>query len=254
MAEAALSKTQRKNAKKRAKEAGTWKKPEAPPKETGVNYELFEMLREKYVSQFYPHARVQAEEHIAFLARNNYVAGYATMDRLADNCYDKLRKIPQLSMHAILLTNAIHDTLDEYDEKHKATTAEAVAMAAAVELPHPTPPVTETAPTGVIKSKKVIRETATQSKQDEQKDAQSLQRQVYDVAGARHREKDTWAPSYEKAVGQVCNEYNLQVPIEQYQKSMCELGRAMLVKELLRKTVAIIKYKETMKKYKTMKK
>lgn len=252
MAEAALSKTQRKNAKKRAKEAGTWKKLEAP--ETGVHYELFQMLREEYLGKFNPGCREEGEEHIAYLARHNYVASYYTLNLLAQNCFNKLRKIPELCTSAVILQDAIHDTLDKFDEKHKATPP--VAMNATVEkLSHPSPSVTETAPVGVIKSKKVTQGTAPpHSKQEKQQDTQSLRQQIYDEASATHKDKDSWAPSFEKAVDQVSTEYNLQVPLEEYQQSMCRLGRAMLKKELLRKTVAIIKYKETMKKYKQMKK
>jgi len=252
MAAAALSKTQRKNAKKRAKASAVTVWAAAEPRETGVDAELLQLLRIEYLRRFEQREWGDREDDISLLAGLNHVASYAALDRFSDNCFTKLRKIPQLSLQVPHMTDAIHTVLERYKDEHDDSTPPAVvASATAHELLHPSPPVPETAPSGVTKSKEVTQGTAPKP---QMKGTLSLRQQVHNETSQKNRQKEIWGSSYDKAVQQLSQDHNLKVPLEEYQQTMCEFGRAMLRKELTRKTVAIIKYTETMKKYKQMKK
>jgi len=129
---------------------------------------------------------------------------------------------------------------------------------------HPSPFETEIAQSSVLKSDESAETgfTQTTSERGEAKvparsrgaQKYSLKQQVLDSTHKPIETKQGWVASYETAVVQIQQEFDLKIPLEMYAEEMCRLGQQMLARQLAVKTAAILKHRETRAKYKAMKK
>jgi len=80
-----------------------------------------------------------------------------------------------------------------------------------------------------------------------------LEQEVLQTTHRTTHNKAGWHEAFTTAVLQIHAEFDLQISLEKYAATMCRLGQAMLARQVATKATAILKNRETRAKYKAMK-
>jgi len=83
--------------------------------------------------------------------------------------------------------------------------------------------------------------------------ANALQHQVYEATGSGQRDEPLWHTAYQSAQLKLQGELNITISLNEYIQTMCAPGQELLRRELVRKTISILKYKMGKAKLKAQK-
>jgi len=170
-----------------------------------------------------------------------------TVDALANMSYRQLEESgnEDLNRFADPIIISIEEMLDEYEAQGKTTKPPVVKTPSPKnrEIPRQDSGVTShEAGTGGTLEVAGVRKV-----QKKKPGGSSLYKMVCETA--RVCEGPMIKAAYEKAVQQLETEFGV-TNMNVYQKKMCEVGRQCLVKEVARKTIGILKYRESKQKQK----
>lgn len=68
---------------------------------------------------------------------------------------------------------------------------------------------------------------------------------AYRATGIHGGDHFLWQPSYRRAYGNLQADLNPTISLNEYEKTMCPIGQQLLVRELVRNTISIFKYKQS---------
>jgi len=78
----------------------------------------------------------------------------------------------------------------------------------------------------------------------------TLQQEIYEATGSGQQDKSLWQSAYQSAQSKLQSELNIRISLDRYIQTMCAPGRELLRRELVRKTLSILKYKKAKVKLK----